>query len=207
MSGVESVLHQKLFFEGHLWAVRIDPVCQFLQGLGTNSTTEAVMSDQQPPQDPYNPNNAPGQPPVPPTPPVPPGPPTPPQPYGAPTPPPPVGGYAPAAGYGVPQTPTPQTNNNAIIALVLAIVSWAICPIVAAIVALVFASKAKKEIDQSGGWQTGSGFVTAAKIISWINIVFMVIFGILYIILIIFVIGTSNNINDLYPTYTSSFSG
>ena len=165
------------------------------------------MSDQQPPQDPGQPNNPAGQqPPVPPTPPVPPGPPA--QPYGAPVPPPPpAGGYAPAAGYGVPQTPTPQTNNNAIIALVLAIVSWAVCPIVAAVVALVFASKAKKEIDQSGGWQTGTGFVTAAKIIAWINIVFMIIFGILYIILIIFVIGTSNNINDLYPTYTSSFNG
>lgn len=174
------------------------------------------MSDQQPPQVP--PNDGSGQqPPVPPVPPAqppaapppPPAAPVPPaQPYGQPVaPPPPPGGYAPAPGYGVPQTPQPQTNNNAIIALVLSIVSWAICPIVAAIVALVFASKAKKEIDQSGGWQTGSGFVTAAKIIAWINIVFMIIFGILYIILIIFVIGTSNSYNDLYPTYTSTFNG
>ena len=100
-----------------------------------------------------------------------------------------------------------QTNNNAIVAFVLAIVSWAICPIVAAIVALVFASKAKKEIDQSGGWQTGAGFVTAAKIIAWINIVFMIVAIIFYIILIAFVIGTSNNYNDLYPTYTSTFNG
>ena len=176
------------------------------------------MSDQQPPQ----PNDGAGQqPPVPPVPPQQPAAPVPPaaapvpppvQPYGQPygqaaVPPSPPGGYAPAPGYGVPQAPQPQTNNNAIVAFALAIVSWAICPIVAAIVALVFASKAKKEIDQSGGWQTGAGFVTAAKIIAWINIVFMIVAIIFYIILIAFVIGTSNNYNDLYPTYTSTFNG
>lgn len=164
------------------------------------------MSDQQPPQDPAQPNDGAGQqPPVPPPPPAapvpPPAAPVPPPVggYGAP---PPAGGYAPAPGYGVPQTPQPQTNNNAIIALVLAIVSWAVCPIVAAIVALVFASKAKKEIEQSGGWQTGGGFVTAAKIIAWINIVFMIIFGIFYIILIVFLISSPSTVNELYPSYT-----
>lgn len=155
------------------------------------------MSDQQPPQDPSQPNGGAGQqPPVPPP--------------GAPIPPPlpPGGGYAPAPAYGVPPVAQPQTNSNAIIALVLAIVSWAICPIIASIVALVFASKAKKEIAQSGGWQTGEGFVTAAKIIAWINIVFFIIFGIFYIILIVFIVSTSpNTVYDVYPTYSSTFNG
>ncbi len=165
------------------------------------------MSDQQPPQDPAQPNDGAGQqPPVPPPPPAavpvpPPAAPVPPPAGGYGAPPPPAGGYAPAPGYGVPQTPQPQTNNNAIIALVLAIVSWAVCPIIAAIVALVFASKAKKEIEQSGGWQTGSGFVTAAKIIAWINIAFMIVFGIFYVILIAFIIANPSTVNDL-PSYT-----
>lgn len=64
----------------------------------------------------------------------------------------------------------PQTSNSAIISLVLAIVSWVVCPIIPAIIALVFASKADKEIAVSNGWVTGGGLVTAAKIVSWINI-------------------------------------
>ena len=67
-------------------------------------------------------------------------------------------------------TPMPQTSNSAIIALVLSIVSWVVCPIIPAIIALVFANKADKEIVASNGWVTGGGLVTAAKIVSWINI-------------------------------------
>jgi len=67
-------------------------------------------------------------------------------------------------------TPMPQTSNSAIIALVLSIVAWVVCPIIPAIIALVFANKADKEILSSNGWVTGGGLVTAAKIVSWINI-------------------------------------
>jgi hypothetical protein len=64
----------------------------------------------------------------------------------------------------------PQTSSNAIIALILAIVSWAVCPIIPAIVALVLASSAAKEIAASGGRIQGGGLVTAARIVSWVNI-------------------------------------
>jgi hypothetical protein len=60
------------------------------------------------------------------------------------------------------------------VALVLAIGSWVICPIAPAIVALVFASMATKELNASGGSLEGQGLVTAAKIVSWINIGFWV---------------------------------
>ena len=79
-------------------------------------------------------------------------------------------------GYAVPPPappaygPTPQTSNSAIAALVLSIVSWVICPIIPAIIALVFANKAEKEIAVSNGWVTGGGLVTASKIVAWINI-------------------------------------
>jgi hypothetical protein len=55
---------------------------------------------------------------------------------------------------------------------VLSIASWVVCPVIPAIVALVFASKADREIAMSNGWVTGAGMVTASKIVAWINIGF-----------------------------------
>lgn len=92
--------------------------------------------------------------------------------------PPPPTGY----GYGYPQQP--QTSSDAIVALVLAILSWAVCPFVLAIAALIFASKASKAIQASNGWVNGAGMVTAAKIIAWINIVV----GLLFIGFLIFAV-------------------
>jgi hypothetical protein len=57
-----------------------------------------------------------------------------------------------------------------VVALILAVVSWAVCPIIPAIVALVFASNATKEIAASGGRLQGTGLITAARIVSWVNI-------------------------------------
>ena len=185
------------------------------------------MSDQQPPQEPESsgaqgpseqgPSEqapAPQQPPAPPpAAPLPPPvqPPQPPaaqpgaqQPYGSPINQQPIGGYPQTPGYGaVAPAAVPQTNQNAIVAFVLAIVSWVLCPIVAAIVALVFASKASKEIEQSGGWQTGSGFVTAAKVIAWINIVAMALFVVFYIVVIVIIIGAGTVTN--FDVTTSPF--
>ncbi|MHB1066247.1 MAG: DUF4190 domain-containing protein [Candidatus Nanopelagicales bacterium] len=78
--------------------------------------------------------------------------------------------YPPAPAYAT----GPRTSSNAIVALVLAIGSWAICPIAPAIVSLIFAAMATKEINASGGSLEGQGLVTAAKIVSWINIGFWV---------------------------------
>lgn len=64
----------------------------------------------------------------------------------------------------------PQNSSSAIVALVLSIASWVVCPVIPAIVALVFASKADREIAMSNGWVTGAGMVTASKIVAWINI-------------------------------------
>lgn len=78
----------------------------------------------------------------------------------------PPAGYAPAAAF----PPAPKTSSNAIVALVLAVLSWALCPLIPAIVALVFAGMASKEIAASGGQIEGQGLTTAAKIVSWVNI-------------------------------------
>ena len=63
-----------------------------------------------------------------------------------------------------------STSGNAIAALVLAIASWVVCPIVFAILALVFSSLGQKEIAASGGTRHGGELVTAARIVAWINI-------------------------------------
>lgn len=173
------------------------------------------MSDQQPPQgaqDPIDPaSGQPGvPPPVPPSQPVPPLPPAPQpgstgQPYGAPINQPPPSEFPPTPGYGAAAPAAiPQTNSNAIVAFVVSILSWLFCPIIAAIVALVFASKAKKEIEQSGGWQTGAGFATAAKVIAWINIATVVlgvgIFAVFTIIAILVDVNAPDAVSTILPT-------
>jgi hypothetical protein len=57
-----------------------------------------------------------------------------------------------------------------VIALILAIASFVVCPVIPAIVALVLGSNAKKKIAMSGGALTGDGLVTAATIVAWVNI-------------------------------------
>lgn len=85
----------------------------------------------------------------------------------------------------------PATNQKAIYAFTWSIVSWVICPVIAAIVALVMAKDAKREIDASNGWSTGSGFVTAAKWLSWGSIVLFVAYAAFVLILIVFAATSS----------------
>ncbi len=102
----------------------------------------------------------------------------------------------PAPGYG-PPVYAPPTAGSATTALVLSILSWVLVPIILAIVALVFASKARAEIEASGGRLGGAGMVSAAKIISWINII---LWGIGTVFLVIFLVvvarGSSSVIMD-----------
>ncbi|MCX8528139.1 MAG: hypothetical protein ORN20_08370 [Candidatus Nanopelagicales bacterium] len=79
------------------------------------------------------------------------------------------------------------TSSNAVVALILAIVSWAICPVISAIVALVFASMAAKEIQAGEGRIAGRGLVTAARMVAWINIGVMaatLVIGLLVVVII-----------------------
>jgi hypothetical protein len=90
----------------------------------------------------------------------------------------------PVQGYGGPQQwqgPT-QTESKAIIALVCAIASWVVLPVLPAIAALMIGKTAREEIARSGGRLTGDGMVTAAKVISWANIV-LALLGVLLFVL------------------------
>jgi hypothetical protein len=99
-------------------------------------------------------------------------------------------GYGSAAGsgqsyvqYGYPSVP--ETDLRAIVALVLSIASFALCPFVAAIAALVVAGAAKRDILASGGAKAGLGLVTVARLISWANLVLSVVAAILIAVLLV----------------------
>ena len=76
----------------------------------------------------------------------------------------------PYPGQAYPYAPMPTTSTNAIVGLVLAVLSWVLCPIVPAIVALVLARQSDREIQASGGTVGGEGLNTATRVVSWINI-------------------------------------
>ena len=97
--------------------------------------------------------------------------------YGTPPPPPPGYGQQPYGAQPYGQQPygyggyaAPETESMAVVALVLAIASFVVCPIIPAIVALVLANNADTAIQASGGRKTGEGLTKAARIIAWINL-------------------------------------
>ncbi len=146
------------------------------------------MSDDEPTGPPSNAGWQP--PPPPPTGPYGAGPPTGAPPYGTPDP-----AYGYGYGYGYGGYAPPQTEGTAIGALIAAIGSWVICFPIAAIVALVLASTAKRKIAESGGRLTGQGLVTASKWIAWINLGVSAIAILFFIFAIVFA-GLSESNGD-----------
>jgi hypothetical protein len=142
------------------------------------------MSSSDYPPPPPGPDPFGGQPPQPPPPPY--GAPPPPG-YGAP-PPPGYGGYG-QQPYGYGGYPQQETESSAVVALVLAIASFVVCPVIPAIVALVLANNADAAIQASGGRKTGEGLTKAARIVSWINIGLCV--GGLVLVIVIAVIAAA----------------
>jgi hypothetical protein len=86
----------------------------------------------------------------------------------------PQGNIEPVAAVSTPAVTAQRTSSDAVVAFVLSIVSWAVCPVIFAVVALIFAAKATKSLDASGSQLNGAGLNLAAKIISWVNIGFWV---------------------------------
>ena len=94
-----------------------------------------------------------------------------------------------------------ETSTKAIIGLVLAILSWPLCPIIAAIPALILAHASDKEIAASEGRIDGSGLNTATRIVAWVNIAVYTVGGIVLAVLVAFgLIFTSVNPFSLDPT-------
>lgn len=113
--------------------------------------------------------------------------------------PPPAYAAAPPAGAGAYGTVTPyqqgpQTSNKAVVAMVMAILSFVVCPVILAVAALIVGGQAKQEIAASNGWLTGDGLVTGAKILAWVNIALSVL---AVIFMIIFFVALGNTVNDI----------
>lgn len=60
--------------------------------------------------------------------------------------------------------------------MVLAIASFVVCPLIPAIIALVLASQARREIDDSYGRVGGEGLVSASRVVSIINVALSLVF-------------------------------
>ena len=86
--------------------------------------------------------------------------------------------YAPAGAY--PGYRPPGTNELAVTLLILGIMP--VVPLVGSVLAIVFGNKAKKQIDESGGLQTGRGMAAAGTILGWIGAVVYAFFGILVVL-------------------------
>jgi hypothetical protein len=69
--------------------------------------------------------------------------------------------------YGPPQLQKQSTNGLAIAAMVLGIV-WIYW--IGSVLALVFGYKARKQIDESNGRESGRGMATAGIVLGWIGV-------------------------------------
>lgn len=85
----------------------------------------------------------------------------------------PVGG--PAGPVGTAPGGLPHTSGLAIGALICAIGSFFVCPVVGAVVALALAYNASNKIADSGGTIRGSGLATAAKVLGWVHLALAVL--------------------------------
>ena len=95
-------------------------------------------------------------------------------------PPPPGGGYG-GGGYGGYGAGPQGTNKKAIWSLVLGILGLVCCGFLAGIPAIVLGRSAQREIDASGGAQSGRGMATAGFVLGIIGVVW----GVLYLILVL----------------------
>ena len=107
-----------------------------------------------------------------------------PLPYGPPAYGPPA--YGPPPGYGLAdfRGAPKETDSKAVVALVLAIASFVVFPLIPAIAALVMAPIARRSIAASQGRLSGDGLLTAAKVFAWINIGLVLLAVVLVVLLV-----------------------
>jgi hypothetical protein len=109
----------------------------------------------------------------------------------------------PDLGYGPPPAPygqpwpgapvwygPPQTDGTAIAVLVLAVCSFVVLPVVPAVVALVLAPSAERDIAASGGRLTGEGLVRAGRIVAWIHLA-LCLAAVVVVVLLLAVFATA----------------
>ncbi len=86
----------------------------------------------------------------------------------------------------------PQTDSNALVSLILGLLSIVAFSILTGVPAIILGNNARKNIRASGGRLTGDGLAVAGIIMGWVSVGFAVI-GILLVI--IFVLGALSSIH------------
>lgn len=92
-------------------------------------------------------------------------------------PPPAPGPYGPPAYvYG------PRTNSLAVASLVSGILAWVVCPLLAAVLAIIFGHIARGQIRQSG--EAGGGMAIAGLVLGYVNVAGALLVGVFYVLLV-----------------------
>lgn len=96
------------------------------------------------------------------------------------------GGFSAGGGYGQPgggqvaYVGAPAQNQKALWALILGILGLVCCGIFTAVPAIILGNNAKKEIEASGGTQSGQGMAQAGFILGIVGTVLSVLLGVFY---------------------------
>ncbi|MEO8513633.1 MAG: DUF4190 domain-containing protein [Ignavibacteria bacterium] len=111
-------------------------------------------------------------------------PPPPPPSMSTPPPPPPTSG-------GMNMNPGGSAGTNAIIALVAGILSYIFCPFILGIVAWIMGKGELSKIDRGESSEAGRTFAKIGMWLGIINVVLSILFGLVYILIIVLAIATS----------------
>jgi hypothetical protein len=91
----------------------------------------------------------------------------------------------PYAGYRGPTARPTETEPKAVVALVLAVLTWTpLVPFIGAIAALVLGRMARRDIARSGGAKGGLGLVRAATVLSVLHLVLVALLLVLVLVLL-----------------------
>jgi hypothetical protein len=95
----------------------------------------------------------------------------------------------------LPGTAATRVSGWAVASLILGILSWLCLPFAAAVLAVVFAILAKKEVKRGEGRVTGSGLATAGLVLGIVNLAILFIFAAIWIPWAIINIGETRTVN------------
>lgn len=116
--------------------------------------------------------------------------------FGAPPPPPPPSMSTPPppppSSGGMNMNSGGSAGTNAIIALVAGILSYIFCPFILGIVAWIMGKGELGKIDRGESSEAGRTFAKIGMWLGIINVVLSILFGLVYILIIVLAIATSN---------------
>jgi len=87
----------------------------------------------------------------------------------------------------------------AIASLVMGIVSWFFCPLVAGVLAIIFGYLGRRNIRESNGALQGEAFCTAGLVLGFINLGIILLVVLIILIVIIIAAASSNAWNVATP--------